>query len=557
MQLPPLKVGDVQQFELVNLPANAAQRPDEQPISATVRAVSDHAYFFFQNGSMPESEVQAAVQSFEGTIWPKITALFGLPDIPGVDGDPRIVILHAALGGGVGGYVNGDDSYPKAVVRHSNQREMLYINDSVRPLGTAGYEHLVAHELQHLIHRAHGGDPETWISEGLSEYAGDYVAGPTAYQSFLNEPDTQLNAWEDGTNAHYGASALFIDYLPGQGATDIGKLAAEPGTGTDGVRKFLSDVGEKRSFEQVVADWAIANLLDQPAGPYSYPTRDVGPAATQRVSATGPVAADVHQFGTDYLELQATDFSGPVDVSFSADAQVPVIAGEAQANGAFWYSGRGDNIDATMTRELDLSKVKTATLTFRTWFDTERWFDWGYAEVSKDGGQTWQVLAGQHTSTDDPLGSSFGPGYTGRSGGGAQAAWVNERIDLTPYAGAKVLLRFELVNDDGTNLPGWAIDDIAVPEIGFRDGGDSTNGWERHGFRIVSQPLAQRFAVRLVTFGATTQVQDVTLDGQNAATLHLSGLGKDYDKAVIAIIGETDGTTELAHYRYDVEKGGP
>jgi hypothetical protein len=134
---------------------------------------------------------------------------------------------------------------------------------------------------------------------------------------------------------------------------------------------------------------------------------------------------------------------------------------------------------------------------------------------------------------------------------------VDERIDLSAYAGERVLLRFELVNDDGTNGPGWAIDDLAVPEIGFSDSAErDAGGWQRQGFRILSQELPQRFALQLVTMGPTPQVQEITLDGQNRATIDLAGLGTDYPKAVIVVVGETDGTTERAGYRYNVIEGG-
>jgi immune inhibitor A len=560
VQLPPLKVGDVQPFDLVDLPADPNKPPGEHSISATVRAVSDHAYFAFQNGAaeVDDAELQAAVRAFEDTIWPKVTGAFGLPAIPGVDGDPRIVILGADLGPNIGGYVNGDDAYPRELVRHSNQREMVYINLSWRPLGSEDYDHALAHELQHLIHQAHGGDGATWINEGLSEVSGGLVSAPMFYTSFLDHPDTQLTTWGDGSDdAHYGASALFFDYLLGQTGGDAARLASEPGYDTDGVRAFLRDVASPRTFEQMVADWAVANVLDEPQGPYGYAGRDVSAAAATAVSSTGAGEGDVHQFAADYLALDANSFAGPVGFTFEGDTQVPVLAGQPSANGAFLWSGRGDNLDSTLTRELDLTDVKKATLTFRTWFDTERWFDFGYVEASSDGGKTWHTLAGQQTSTNDPLGVTYGPGYTGQSGGGQQPAWVDERIDLSPYAGKRALLRFELINDDGTNGPGWAIDGIAVPEIGFSDDAEhDAGGWQRQGFRRVSQELPQRFAVRLITMGATPQVQEIALDAQNRAKIDLSGLGTDYRKAVIVVLGETDGTTERASYRYNVAPGG-
>ena len=41
-------------------------------------------------------------------------------------------------------------------------------------------------------------------------------------------------------------------------------------------------------------------------------------------------------------------------------------------------------------------------------------------------------------------------------------------MDLSDYAGEEsVLLRFEYITDDGVNLDGILIDDVAIPEIDF------------------------------------------------------------------------------------------
>ena len=53
--------------------------------------------------SLPPTS-QAAADQFEASVWPKVTAAFGEPLTPGVDGDPRIIVLQSDLGGGVGGY---------------------------------------------------------------------------------------------------------------------------------------------------------------------------------------------------------------------------------------------------------------------------------------------------------------------------------------------------------------------------------------------------------------------------------------------------------------------
>ena len=56
-----------------------------------------------------------------------------------------------------------------------------------------------------------------------------------------------------------------------------------------------------------------------------------------------------------------------------------------------------DAIDTTLTRPLDLTAATAPVLTFKTWFDIERWYDWGYVCVSTDGGATWEALPGDQT----------------------------------------------------------------------------------------------------------------------------------------------------------------
>ncbi len=140
------EVGDSVTFTLLDL-----DRPSTYEVIGTIRAITDHAYFFVQDGtSYSESALERIAADFEGEVWPRVTAAFGEPWTPGVDGDPRITLLHADLRG-VGGYVTGADSFPRDVAPASNEREMLYIDRSVLAVPGVDYNDLVAHELQHLI----------------------------------------------------------------------------------------------------------------------------------------------------------------------------------------------------------------------------------------------------------------------------------------------------------------------------------------------------------------------------------------------------------------------
>ena len=90
----------------------------------------------------------------------------------------------------------------------------------------------------------------------------------------------------------------------------------------------------------------------------------------------------------------------------------------------------------------------------------------------------------------------------GISGGGKTPKWVQEKVDLSPYAGKQILLRFEYVTDDAVNGPGFMVDDISIPEIGYSDGGEKgKEGWEAAGWVLTDNQLNQRWLVQLLDVG--------------------------------------------------------
>jgi hypothetical protein len=99
-------VGDARDFVVVKLTGDALEGkvpPEVVTISARLMAKSIHAYFYEDATlDVDPAAVQEAANKFEATVWPTVTAMFGEPLTPGVDGDPRIIVLQADLGGAAG-----------------------------------------------------------------------------------------------------------------------------------------------------------------------------------------------------------------------------------------------------------------------------------------------------------------------------------------------------------------------------------------------------------------------------------------------------------------------
>ncbi len=555
---PDYRLGQRQDFIILQLPSFGEWEtapPRTETVSAVLRQITPHAYFYVQDGiEVSDSDLGQAGRDLE-EIYPRLTEVFGHERSPGIDDDTHITILNAQIDN-IGGYFSSDDELPRSVAPLSNEREMVYLGPSIGLPGTPSYTAVLAHELQHLFQFNADEDEEVWVNEGLSEVAGGMVSGSSSEgPAFLDQPDTQLNAWSDGADVsrHYGASDLFFRYLaertgspagPAGGPESLRDFAARPEDGIAGIRAFLK--GEKAgfTFEELFADWVVADYLDH----YDELEATAAPSAT--LDEAGAGSDSVHQFAADYIEVELS--GGDAVFDFNGDTETPVLPNEPHGGSGQWWANRGDAIDTTLTREIDLSGLSSATLTFWTWYDIERWYDYAYVEASADGGQTWTILRGSHSTDENPVAQAYGPAYTGMSGGGSEPVWVQESVDLTPFAGSRVLLRFEYVTDGGLNEPGWAIDDISVPELGLFDDAESDGDWASNGFVRLDEPLRQQFILRLIEIGDETKVTDVALDEENHAEVRLTGFGDGLRKAVLVIAGATEGTTEPAQYSYSL-----
>ncbi|MSQ12963.1 MAG: hypothetical protein EXR47_02245 [Dehalococcoidia bacterium] len=546
----PPQAGQSEPFWLVDMDARKISS-----INATLKLVTLNAYWYVEDGvSVRDEDIQSAARAYEDVILPKVAQVFGPRSGPPLRG--KLTVLHARLQGAAG-YFSGNDGYPKAVHQYSNERLMLYMNTRAFRIGSRAYQAVLAHEFQHALHNDADPGEDTWVNEGLSEFSSEAAGFTTQLvDSYAERPGTPLSEWslEPRQSApHYGAANLFFRYLfEHYGSLDsVRALVEQPADSFDGVNAYLASGGYGRTFADVFKDWLVANLLARPgAGRYDYATPPSRVTVASTLKPGGKLDGEVAQFGADYVRFSAD--RGDVLLRFQGALQVSLLPTTAHSGASCWWGNRGDTVQPSMTHPLDLRGLNKATLQFWAWFDLEEDWDYAYAEVSIDGGHAWDIVHGAHASAGNPVGNSLGPGFTGKSGG-----WLQEEIDLTPYAGRNALLRFQYVTDEAINSHGLCLDDIAVPELGWSDNAETDGGWQADGFFRTDLVLPQLYAVQVVEFANDGQVsvRGMTLDATNAGSLRVEGFGTRLEDAVVIVAPMTPPTRVPARYTLEAEGG--
>ena len=292
-------------------------------------------------------------------------------------------------------------------------------------------------------------------------------------------------------------------------------------------------------------DWAVASYLDEPGGGrYSHPDKDVKVTVEARLDRFGERTSSIPQYSVEYWGMDK--IKGDIRVRFQGQNETALLPVPLDGESC-WWSNRGDSVSSTLTRPLDLSAVNEATLRFRIWYDVEEDWDYGYVQVSSDGGSTWDILQTPHTSPRNPLGNSFGQGYTGSSDG-----WLREEVNLTPYSGQQILLRFQHVTDGAINGIGLCLDDISVPEIGFTDSGKGRDGWRADGFLRTDNLVPQDFVVQLIEVADRTRVREMELDENNLGELVIRQI-EGLDEAVVVVSALAPKTIQEAGYTITIE----
>lgn len=423
------------------------------------------------------------------------------------------------------------------------------------------YEGIIAHEMQHLIHDDVDGDEETFVNEGFSDFAMLVCGYGPAVNSHLEDAayyaENSLVGWEDQGGlevlADYGQAYLWTLYLYEQFGEDFIKhLFNNPDNGILGIESSLAAEGDGRTFADVYHDFSIAMLIDDPnAGPeYAFDTVDfrveMGNYGMQNPETYSTPGAPA--WGTDYLWLHGSP--GPFSwLWFDGEDQSAHPTEWTSVDGMLW-SGEGDLIDHWAIFE----GIGGGTLSFDTMWDIEDYWDFGFVQVSTDGGMTWTSLSNAYTtSVHDPNAHpaivANLPGLTGY-----HPDMVTMSFDLSAYSG-DILLAFRYMTDWATYYEGWYIDNVYLDGVLVSDGTDASIFMDLSELYPTELDFSATVVGMKVVKGVMTyQIIDVPLnDVTEMGAYDMSGVFKSCTKVFLLVTCQAPpGFTDYAMYDFGI-----
>lgn len=153
----------------------------------------------------------------------------------------------------------------------------------------------------------------------------------------------------------------------------------------------------------------------------------------------------------------------------------------SQAGNDFGYPGHLLDIAFDANKTAGASNLK---LQFKSWFEIEKDYDYGYVEVCQYRGNPAALQCdnlpsindagegGSTTTSTNPNGNNHGNGITCVSGHTTEPTcgtvsypepeFITDEFDLSAYAGQDFIIRWAYSTDPGAAMRGWVIDDIEL-----------------------------------------------------------------------------------------------
>ncbi len=296
-----------------------------------------------------------------------------------------------------------------------------------------------AHPIQFSLMTYAAGD--TWNSQ-----FSEFIAAPAIVYVSHTIADTLAGGNNNGL-LEPGEAADLVVFLRNQGLAEALDVSATIAT-TD---PYLSITTNSASYGTIPANTTV-----QSQTPYEVQADTLTPT---------PHSAEVviTITGTDYSSVDTFDIIIGV-TGFYDSVEDTTVTNQYTVEGqwhrterrnyspthAWWNGNEGtgqysNNVDASIVTPL-ITLGEDTKLECWNWYNLESGWDYGYIEVSTDGGTNWTQLTTFNGTSSD---------------------WTKYSTTLEYPAGTQIMIRFRLNTDGSITFEGWYVDEIFIGEIPF------------------------------------------------------------------------------------------
>ncbi|HEX6792048.1 MAG TPA: M14 family zinc carboxypeptidase [Candidatus Krumholzibacteria bacterium] len=303
-------------------------------------------------------------------------------------------------------------------------------------------------------------------------YPWGYIAGFTPDQKVFAALGAALGA---GTNYAVGNAALGTIYITNGDSDDWAYGEIVQKNRIFGFTPEVNNTGQggfapAETYIQPTFDLLLnmnLTLLQYADNPY----RVIGPESPQQYVVQAPYANGINRISwtgnipSDPNPVVSYQVEACFNPGLATDTCTPSLTGWTTGGWSYTasgFSGGGYNAGNgnSITHALQMNRpivvdASTDTLRFKITYSLESNYDYGYVDVSTDGGVIWNTVPGNITTTNDPFGLNRGFGWTGASVG-----FVDAVFPLTGYLGQEIQLRIAYVTDGAVNGTGMTVDNI-------------------------------------------------------------------------------------------------
>ncbi|MFZ1683161.1 MAG: dockerin type I domain-containing protein, partial [Candidatus Zixiibacteriota bacterium] len=281
-------------------------------------------------------------------------------------------------------------------------------------------------------------------------------------------------------------------------------LTTEIGSSSDGFWPAALRIPVLES-ENIQTELFLAKIADNPyrLAPPEKPVPHVADTVTPNFDVTWTLNDTINPAASYTLyqltNKQTVTDAADVDNGYWNLSRMALSTTRKHSGTSSWKTQNANGVNHWLVSKTPYLVKPNDSLKFWVWYDVESGWDYFYAQVSVDGGNTFINLANNLTTNANPNHLNLGNGITGQSG-----VWVRAAYNLSAYEGKQVIIRLTLFTDSFTLGEGVYIDDIENVDI-FGTNTQVATGIADTTYHFSNKPVGTYF-YRLTATDAQGQV---------------------------------------------------